>query len=338
MDRIVEIGGYAAGYCGRLFAQTGHKVARVETGVQDPAYVSQDAMSAFLHAGKQIVATNSVTLVGQLVEKADIVVVDADCADAIDDWRFDEWQSTVKVAITPFGRTGPQRNRQATPSTLLAMGGFTFLMGDPDREPLTLPGHFVEFQAGAFAFSAAQACRLGSMSNSIDISKLEVVMALSQFTTVMWHCANTVRSRHGNDFWSVVPTNMFRCKDGWVYINIVPGFWDPFVAFLDLPELVLDERFITNTRRMRNRDALHEVTQRVLCSLTRDEAQMRAVECRIPLGSILTFEEVLDDKHLAAREMWSECLLEGEKALKVPRIPWLIHDFSPTDDMSEGDS
>ena len=30
MDRVLEVGGYAAGFCGRLFAQCGAEVARVE--------------------------------------------------------------------------------------------------------------------------------------------------------------------------------------------------------------------------------------------------------------------------------------------------------------------
>ncbi|MCY4143554.1 MAG: CoA transferase [Gammaproteobacteria bacterium] len=333
MDKIVEIGGYAAGYCGRLFAQSGHDVVRVDTGERDPAYVSREALKAFLDGGKQIIETSNAALIRRLVEEADVIILDADCADSIDNWNLDEWPSAVKIAITPFGRTGPHRNWQATSSTLLAMGGFTFLMGDADREPLTLPGHFVDFQSGAFAYSAAQACRHACEPNTIDISKLEVVMALSQFTTVMWHCANIVRSRHGNDFWSVVPTNMFECKDGWVYINIVPGFWDPFVAFLELPELVLDERFITNARRMHHREALHEITRNVLIGLTRSEIQLRAVECRIPLGSILTFDEVLDDEHLSRRRMWEERILENGKRVKLPRLPWVIHESSPSTDL-----
>ena len=30
MDRVLEVGGYAAGFCGRLFAQCGAEVAHVE--------------------------------------------------------------------------------------------------------------------------------------------------------------------------------------------------------------------------------------------------------------------------------------------------------------------
>ena len=85
---------------------------------------------------------------------------------------------------------------------------------------------------------------------------------------------------------------------------------------------------------MRNRDALHEITGSVLFGLSRSEIQLRAVECRIPLGSILTFDEVLDDEHLSKRHMWEERALDGDKHVKLPRLPWVIHDSSPLTDLA----
>lgn len=334
MLTVVEIGGYAAGYCGRLFAQTGNSVTRIDMGQTLPTWTSKEAMDVFLHSDKTMLETQNRKEVNHLASSADIAVLETSTADEIEHFGLDDWSCPIKVAITPFGRTGPHKNWQATPSTLLAMGGFTNLMGDPARAPLTLPGHFVEFQSGGFAYAASLACALSDEANSIDIGMLEVVMALSQFTTVMWHCADIVRSRHGNDFWSVVPTNLFRCLDGWVYINIVPGFWDPFVAFLDRPELVLDDRFVTNTRRMQNRDDLHEITAGVLGKLTRDEVQQRAVDCRIPLGAVLSFDEVLEDIHLASRNMWTARKTPSNQTVSVPRLPWLCHDTFPIDQMT----
>lgn len=334
MLSVVEIGGFAAGYCGRLFAQTGHSVTRIHERECLPAWNSQEAMDLFLHSDKTIVEVRDSNEVSQIVSSADVVFAEASTADEIEQMGFDNWSCPIKVAVTPFGRNGPHKNWQATSSTLLAMGGFTYLMGDPDRAPLTLPGHFVEFQTGGFAYSAAMACVIAGASASIDIGMLEVVMALSQFTTVMWHCSEIVRSRHGNDFWSVVPTNLFRCRDGWVYINIVPGFWDAFAAFLDLPELVLDERFTTNTRRMENRDVLHQVTAKVLADLTRDEIQRRSVDCRIPLGVVLSFEEILDDSHLASRDMWVSRTSRANRPVNVPRLPWICRDAFPENQVS----
>lgn len=324
MDRVLELGGHAAGYCGRLFAQSGYDVVRIEPPEPAPAWVSQTAMDVYLHAGKRRIRTDEPSLIAELANSADIVIAEGETADAVTALGFDDWQTPVKAAITPFGRTGPKRNWRATPHVLLAMGGYTNLMGDADRAPLSLPGHYVEFQSGGFAFTAANACRIADQRNTIDIGMLEVVMALSQFTTVMWHCGGVVRSRHGSDFWSVVPSNLFRCADGWVYTNIVPSFWDPFTVFLDRPELAVDERFETNQKRMLNRDTLHAAIDDVFRRRTRAEIDEQAQACRIPLGVVQTFEEVLADPHLAERQMWQPVSLPTS-LVHSPRPAWQIH-------------
>lgn len=289
-------------------------------------------MNAYLHSNKRRVATTNTALMSELAANCDVAILEAASADEIDAIGFDEWQTPVKVAITPFGRTGPKRNWCATSSTLLAMGGYTNLMGDPEREPLTLPGHFVDFQSGGFAYSAAMAARYAESSVAIDVAKLEVVMALSQFTTVMWTCARIVRSRHANDFWTVVPTNLFRCVDGWIYMNIVPHFWDPFTTFLDLPELLLDERFQTNAGRMKHRDALHQIIADVLIDWTRREILGKAEACRIPLGAVLSFSEVLEDEHLRERQIWQQVSdANRRRSVTSPKVAWKIHDMPHAD-------
>lgn len=331
MDRVLELGGYAAGYCGRLFVQAGCDVVRVETGERPPAWVSDEAMDLYLHAGKRRIRTDDPRLIAELASRADVVVAEGHTADAVEALGFDAWDAPVRAAITPFGRTGPKRNWQASTNVLLAMGGYTYIMGDPDRAPLTLPGHYPEFQSGAFAYAAANACRLAGQSEVIDIGMLEVVMALSQFTTVMWHCDGAIRERHGSDFYHVVPTNLFRCADGWAHINIVPGFWDPFAAFLDLPELVLDERFGTNELRRQNRHALHAIIDAAVAPMTRAEIRRRAEDCRIPVGVVQSLDDVLADPHLAVRGFW-QSVHGGESApVRSPRRAWRSDGQTPPD-------
>ena len=270
--------------------------------------------------------TDDTALIAELASHADIIVAEGATADAIDELGFDQFRAPVKVAITPFGRTGPKRNWHAAPNVLLAMGGYTNLMGDADRAPLTLPGHYVEFQSGGFAYTAANACRLADEANAIDIGMLEVVMSLSQFTTVMWHCAGNIRSRHGSDFWSVVPTNLFKCSDGWVYVNIVPTFWDAFVVYIDRPELLLDERFTTNDLRMEHRDVLHKIIAQAVAPQSRAELQRGAAEHRVPIGVVLSVEEVLNDVHLAEREVWQQVTGLDGNSVRSPRPAWWFHD------------
>lgn len=319
MDRILEIGHFSAGFCGRLFAQNGAEVVRVEQE-EPPAWASEKAMDLFLHSGKKVVHCQDKVQLKELARRADCLVFESTSADSVSAWGLEDWDVPLKAVITPFGLTGPKRNWRASPNVLLAMGGYTNCSGDPDRAPLSLPGHYVEFQAGQFAYIALNAAMQAHEATDIDISMLECVMALSQFTTVQWSCADHIRSRHGNDFWWVVPTNMFRCQDGWVFMNITPNFWDACVAFLQLPELIIDPKFETNSLRMANRDELHAIITEALRSASKEDLRSRATECRIPLGVVMTFDEVLKDPHLQARDFW-QSPVRGD-GLLMPDLPF----------------
>lgn len=323
MDKILEIGAYSAGFVGRLFVQNGHEVTRIESA-RPPAWASAEAMTAFLHAGKERIQAGPKNFAA-LASAADIVILEASSADHAASFGFDQWTTPVKVVISPFGLTGPKRNWRATPHTLLAMGGYTQIMGDAGRAPLSLPGHYVEFQAAQFAFTAANACRFSNESKLIDVSMYESLLALSQFTTVMWSCAGRVRSRHGSDFYWVVPSNLFRCADGWVYINTVPTFWDAVTLFLELPELAIDPRFSDNDLRMQHRDALHQLISKALISATKREIRERATAARIPAGVVQTFGEVLADEHLAQRNYWQEVTALDGKNLTSPSLGFQIN-------------
>jgi crotonobetainyl-CoA:carnitine CoA-transferase CaiB-like acyl-CoA transferase len=323
MTKVLEIGGYAAGYAGRLFVRAGYDVVRAELNSK-PAWASQEAMNAYLHAGKRRV--NLDEQLSELAAAADIVVCEVDRADEFETLGFDEWAAPIKVALTPFGRTGPKANWAASPNTILAMGGYTNLMGDAGRTPLTLPGHYLEFQTGAVGYSAAMAAGYAKRSAVVDIGMLETLMSLSQFTTVMWHCAGEIRSRHGSDFWSVSPSDLFRCADGWVYINIVPTFWDPFLALLGLPDLVLDSRFETNDSRIEHRDDLREIIASAFLPMTRAGIDEGAAAFRVPLGVVRTMDRVLEEAHLQERAFWEEVETESGKAVKSPGLPYNISD------------
>lgn len=166
----------------------------------------------------------------------------------LDAWDFDQLgvpDCTVKVAITPFGLDGPKRAWRGTSNVLLAMGSQTYLMGDPGRAPLTMPGRYLFYQAGQYAYTAALASHRAGQAATIDVSVLETALSLSQFTTVMWTYNGRVRERHGNDFGALHPITLYPCADGWFAVNVTPNFWPPFCGMLGMPELVDDPRFVT---------------------------------------------------------------------------------------------
>ena len=82
MDRVLEIGGVAAGYCGRLFAQQGADVVRLTGHDTWPGWVSDKAADIFLHAGKRCVSGVDKQTLAKLANAADVVICEAATADA----------------------------------------------------------------------------------------------------------------------------------------------------------------------------------------------------------------------------------------------------------------
>ncbi len=320
--KILEIGHYAAAYSGRLWVRSGADVVQVQQQNSPPGWVSVDALQAFTDGGKRRVQITNPAELAHLVARADIVICEAASADELLALGFDDWETPIKLAITPFGLTGPRRNWRATPNVLLAMGGYTNMIGDPNRPPLTLPGYYTEFQTGALGFAAAQAAYFAGCNERIDLGMLEVIASLHHYTTVRYHADGQIRERRGSDLWFVMPSDLFACLDGWVYITITPSFWEMFVLMLDRPELMLDERFANNDARMINRDALQQIIAETFARYTCKQLETKAEEFRVPLGAAQTPAEVLADIHLNAREFWETTETPEHGELRSPGLPW----------------
>ena len=330
--RVVELGGAAAGYCGRLFVQVGAQVVRLDTTTADDTVQGQ-ALNLYLHGGKQrspldLADAGAAQRLATVLQDADIVIAQLP-ASTLEALQWQRWPASVRVAITPFGMTGPYRDWQATGSVLLAMGGYTALIGDPGRAPLSMPGHYAEYQSGQYAYTAAlatlDAVRTGQMTvgRELDVSMLETVLSLSQFTTVMWTHMGQIRSRHGNDWQNIYPLSLFRCKDGWFSINIVPNFWGAFTNMLDAPELLADARFATNDARMAHRAELAAIIEAKFGHRTMAELlELGQRASRVPTGIALTLADVLADPHLTARDVWQTVRSDAGRALRAPAVPY----------------
>jgi crotonobetainyl-CoA:carnitine CoA-transferase CaiB-like acyl-CoA transferase len=322
--RVLEYGeNVAAAYCGRLYAQWGAEVIRIDapqTSASDPAGAPAMALDTYLHAGKRrlgldVTEPEGRAVLDQLATHCDLLVTDVSPA-SLDhlDWLSlgDARKPSIKVSITPFGLHGPYRDWQAHGAIVLAMGGYTTLMGDPGRAPLTLPGQYVEYQAGQYAYLASLATLLQQQKEEamapghiIEVSLLETVLSLSQFTTVMWTFQGQIRSRHGNDWQTTHPMTLYPCKDGWFAVSVVPPFWDAFTRMLDRPELRDDPRFATSDQRIMHRVELDAIVLETLGHLTMQELlALGQRQCRVPTGILSNVAQLLDDSHLHARFYW----------------------------------
>ena len=132
MDKVLEIGHFSAGFCGRLFAQNGADVVRIKRDPL-PSWATSEAMDLYLHSEKKMVDCQDRDRIRELASKADLLVFEGTSADSVESWGIDQWDVPLKSIITPFGLTGPKKNWRSSSNVLLAMGGYTNCSGRPGQ-------------------------------------------------------------------------------------------------------------------------------------------------------------------------------------------------------------
>ena len=343
--RVLEVSETpAAAFVGKLFSRWGADV----TALRDPSVsltdsgscVSVDALSAFLDGGKRRAeipeaSSERAATVARLAAVSDIVVSDA-APDAFELYRSAieaaRTQPRVLTSITPFGLSGPYRDWQATPATLLALGGYSYLMGDANGAPLTLPGLYPDFQTALIAYTATVASYLEDADDMdvVELSILEALVSLHQSTTVQWTYGGTVRRRYGNRWAGIHPNCLLPVKDGWLELCVVPNFWDAFTLLIGRPDLQDDERFSTPMARVEHADALDEIVVPILAERTKREWLVEGQETfRVPVGHAATLEEVLTDRQLAVREYWATVPQPDGRPARIGRSPFRINGALP---------
>lgn len=314
--RVIEVSNRedAAAYAGKLFARWGAEVVRVESPGRPPPSEADDL---YLNGGKRRLRLDVATPEGRarldgLLDEADVLLTDLSARDVLALGlleRKHEGDPLVRVSITPFGLDGPYRDYEATAATLLALGGYTYLSGDPGRAPLTFPGRYPYYQAGNYAYIAALAAYLhrasGGVPDPLEVSVLEVLATLHQFTDVMWTHQGRVRTRHGNRWENLCPTTMLPVADGYAAVNVIVSFWEAFTQMLGRPELATDPEWATDGERMKRYDRMDAMMAEAFGAWTRERFLHEGQEVwRVPVGTVLTLPEMIEDPHLAAREFW----------------------------------
>lgn len=325
---VVEVAGGVAGpYVGRLLADFGAQVVKVEGPEGDPIreeppFVDgESAFFAWLNRGKFGVSlAPGDERLDQLLLHADIVVHDlrGSAADALERRALQLQPAAVLLSLTPYGRRGERAGWLATPLTEYATGGYHYFGGDPAREPIALPGYQVEFHAGvhaAFAALVGYWHALGTGEGQrIEVSHQEAVLSDHAWLTTIWTHTGQVQRRMGSAF--------VRCADGFLYLF-------PLVPYPNL--FVLMERFdLLADEELQQPLVWQERFSEVLAAFaswaakrTRDEVYHACQELRIAVSPVNTFADVVASPQLAARE-WFVPLPVGGRVVRGPGVPYKL--------------
>ena len=293
--QVVEIAGSQAGaLAGKLFADYGARVVKVEPPGGDPLRANGEPWGgmgsefAFLNTSKRSVVLDldgdaGLRRLAPLIERADVVIESAapdplqPRTASLGDERL------VRVYVSPFGLGepsgpgGPYARYRSNVFTDDAIGGHLWVGGDMDREPLQRRGLHTHMQAGLHAFAGAMAALLAreriGRGQSVDVSHQDGMASLHQHTTTMWTHGGHIIERAGNGQagpWH--PAGVYPCRDGYVFLGHSTGVkLVPFVEVLGYGHLFDDPRFATDPARAQHKREFDAALTERLMELTVDE-------------------------------------------------------------------
>ncbi|WP_192364865.1 CaiB/BaiF CoA transferase family protein [Mesorhizobium mediterraneum] len=216
----------------------------------------------------------------------------------------------IYTAISGFGRTGPNASRPAFDNTGQAAGGLWSMNGYSDRPPVRVGTIIGDLAASLYAaigtLAALREAERGGEGQVVDISQQDSVLTLTENAVVRYTTAGEVATPLGNDHPFVRPYGQFQCKDGHVFFGgYTDKFWRITCEIFDEPELAEDPEIDTMEKRFNRDVATRRVTpilERWFTRHTKAELEEMAGD-RIPLSAIKTIDEVVEDPHIAARNM-----------------------------------
>ena len=346
--KVIELARILAGpWAGQTLSDLGAEVVKVESIEGDdtrrwgPPFVKngEDISASYFHScnrGKKSICVDFKTKEGQdiikkLVLKADILIENFK-VDGLRKYGLD-FASLIKInpkliycSITGFGQTGPYAHRAGYDYIIQGMSGLMSITGEPSGQPQKMGVAVTDILTGLYSVTAIlsaiiQRDKTGK-GQQIDMALLDVATAVTANQGMNFLTTGRAPQRIGNGHQNLVPYQVFDCKDG--HIIIATGNdaqYQRLCAILNLEEIAMNELFLTNADRLRNRTLLIE---KLSCQTTKFLKKDLLEACEkqgIPAGPINDLSEVFDDPQVVYRGLSKE----------IDNIPTILSPFRFSD-------
>jgi len=242
---------------------------------------------------------------------------------------------TILCHISGFGQDGPGRAWPAYDLIVQGMGGIMSLTGEPGSDPVMVGVPQADIVAGMFAAFAIAAALHARERNGegqvIDATMIGGQIALLSRQAARYFADGTVPHPEGNVHASIVPYQTFRASDGHVNVGVANNaLFERFCRALELEELVEDERFTDNPRRVAHRREIVPIIERRIRGLTKLEVVRRLRAANVPVGPINALDEVFADPVVRHLGLIAEVDHPTAGRVRAPGIPVRLSGTPPS--------
>lgn len=216
----------------------------------------------------------------------------------------------IYCSVTGFGQDGPYAERAGYDLMIQAMSGMMSITGRGDGEPgggpqrvgVALTDLFTGVYASTAILAAIEVRHRTGEGQHIDMSLLDVGMAILANQAGGFLNTAKVPQRQGNSHPSLAPYQDFETQDSAMLLAIGnDGQFARFCQAAGKPEWAADARFASNTQRVKHRDMLIPAMQEI--TRTRSTADWVALleDKAVPCGPINDIGQAFADEQVKAR-------------------------------------
>jgi crotonobetainyl-CoA:carnitine CoA-transferase CaiB-like acyl-CoA transferase len=326
--RVLDAAAPHGQYCGKLLADLGADVVKLEVPEGDPGR-SQVPLSAsgeslfwaYYNSNKRSVTRPSD--VEPLVRWADVLIT------TDQDLSFAQFATVnprlILTTISPFG-DGPYRDYPATSQSVFAMSGIMKTIGPPARPPAAAPGQLPFDLASTDAASgvvAALLMRLRSgVGQHVQVAALDVLAAqVNPRPREQYVDARFERIYNP----TLAPGGTFQCLDGAVELTIVLlGHWQGLKELIGNPPKISGPEW--NDRSFREAHAAHlgEIVAAAFASRCQADVVEQAQRLRVPCGPVNTTASFAVDRQIEARGFFVDTISPGLGQHKTAGAPFKL--------------
>jgi len=266
-------------------------------------------------------------LVRRLIREADVLIENFKPG-TLEKWGLGpdvllaEQPSLIIARMSGYGQDGPYSDRAGFGGIGEAMGGWRYIVGEPDRPPSRMGvsiGDTLTATYGCMGVLAALHVREKTGKGQvIDAALYESVLQVMEGLVPEYDRMGLIRERSGSILKGIAPSNVYSCKDGEFMIGAnKDSLWKRLAAVMGQPELGDDPRFATHLARGANQTEIDNLINDWTKTKTIEEVDAAMIEASIPAGRVYRAPDMLADPHFEARGAIIEVETERFGALKM---------------------
>ncbi|MEX0799933.1 MAG: CoA transferase [Dehalococcoidia bacterium] len=334
--RVVELGqAVSAPYCGKLFADYGADVVKVEPPEGDVArrwgpfpndepHPEKSGLYFYLNTNKRGVTLEIATPEGReaflgLVRNADMLIENQRPARMRElgldyDTLSKDNPNLVMVSITPFGQTGPYADWNGYDLNAYHLSGCGHrYCGRPGEAPLEQGTFAADFYgataAAAWGMAALFGREVAGGGQQLDVSTAEVIAAVFIGAQNIGGYAQdgVFERRTGIGMPLGAPATILPCRDGHVWmLALEPGQWNGLARVMGDPDWTQLEMFQDMFVRAQNSEAMYPLIEQWTAEHGKQEIMDLCQGAGCPVTAIYTVAEAAEHPHLVERGYFVE--------------------------------